>query len=142
MRRTLLRVLLVFDAVTLFLLGVTFIIVPMRVLLLFGFENAPPNIAFIVGAFGTVYATMGVGYLIAAQQPLRNVAWVQVAIARGVAECLFSVYCVLQGIVTFRQAGFSIIFPALVAVGCLVLYPRPEPPAPEPMPQSGGAGQG
>jgi hypothetical protein len=139
MRRTLLRALLVFDAVTLFLLGTTFIIAPMRALLLFGFGDAPRNIAFILGAFGTVYATMGIGYLIAAQQPLRNVAWVQVAIARGVAESLFSAYCVLQGVVTFRQAGFSIILPALVAVGCLALYPRPEPPAPEPSAQPNGA---
>ena len=141
MRRTLLRTLLIFDAVVLFLLGAVFIFAPGRSLSLFGFNSTPPGIAFILGVFGTVYATMGIGYVIAAQNPMRNVAWVQVAIARGAAESLFSLYCVLQGVVTSRQAGFSIVFPALIALGCLVLYPRPELPASEPASQPANAGK-
>lgn len=131
MRRTLLRALLVLDAAALILIGAVFIFAPARALLAFGFLNAPANINFIIGTFGTVYATMGIGYVYAAQNPMRNVAWVQVAIARGAAECLFSIYAVATGIVTFRQAGFSIVFPALIAIGCLLLYPTPEPPPTE-----------
>ena len=133
MRRSLLRLLLVLDAAALLLVGVGFMLVPTRALVLFGFNDAPAGMAFVVGVFGTVYATMGIGYIFAAQNPMRNIAWVQVAIARGAAESLFSIFCVLQGIVTFRQAGFSIVLPALVAIGCAVLYPRPElPPADSP----------
>ena len=131
MKRTLLRMLLMFDAVILFLLGGAFMFVPGRMLILFGFHNTPPGIAYVVGVFGSVYATMGIGYVFAAQSPLRNVAWVQVGIARGVAESLFSLVCVVQGWVSFAQAGFSIVVPALLGVGYALLYPRPAPPAAE-----------
>src|SRR5689334_20582636 len=107
MRRVMLRTLLVLDAAILFLLGGAFMVVPGRMLLLFGFHGAPPSIAYIVGVFGSVYFTLGIGYVLAAQNPLRNVVWVQVAIARGTAECLFSLLCVAQGIVSFRQASLS-----------------------------------
>jgi len=129
MRRTLLRLVLILDAAALFLIGAIFVVAPARALVLFGFPNAPANISFIIGTFGTVYATMGIGYVLAAQNPMRNIAWVQVAIARGAAECLFSIFCVVQGVVTFRQAGFSIVLPALIAIGCVLLYPRPELPS-------------
>ncbi len=142
MRRTLLRLLLVLDAAALLLIGAIFIFTPARALQLFGFTDAPANITFIIGTFGTVYATMGIGYIFAAQNPMRNVAWVQVAIARGAAECLFSLYCVFQHIATFRQAGFSIILPALVAIGCLLLYPRPELPPGEPEVSAAGPAPG
>ena len=128
MRRTLLRLLLILDAAALFLIGAIFIAFPARALSLFGIPSETANMHFVIGIFGTVYATMGIGYLFAAQNPMRNIAWVQVAIGRGIAESLFSIFCVVQGIATFRQAGFSMIVPALVAVGCIVLYPRPELP--------------
>jgi hypothetical protein len=131
MRRMLLRVLLMFDAVLLLLLGGVFMFMPGRMLVLFGFQNIPSGFAYVVGIFGAVYATMGIGYLLVAQNPLRNVAWVQVGILRGTAESLFSLFSMAQGLVTFRQAGFSLVVPGLLAVGYALLYPRPKPPAPE-----------
>ena len=76
-------------------------VIPVRVLLLFGFGSTTPGLTFLLGAFGTVYATMGIGYIFAARSPMRNIAWIQVAIARGTAESLFSLYCVATGMVTF-----------------------------------------
>src|SRR4051812_25702380 len=101
MKRTLLRALLILDAAALILIGAVFIVAPARALVAFGFLNAPANMNFIIGTFGTVYLTMGIGYVYAAQNPMRNIAWVQVAIARGAAECLFSIFCVATGVVSF-----------------------------------------
>ena len=131
MKRSLLRLLLMLDAATLLIVGIAFIVAPARCLALFGFENAPANITFIVATFGVVYATMGIGTVLAAQSPVRNAAWVQVAIVRGIGECLVSAMYVLQGVVTWRQGGLTIVLPAAVAVGCLALYPKPEIPPPD-----------
>jgi len=129
MKYTLLRALLVFDAAVLLLLGGAFMFVPGRMLILFGFNSVPTGINYVVGLFGVVYATLGIGYALAARSPLRNVAWVQVAIARGTVESLFSLVCVMQGWVSFRQAGFSFVLPGLLAVAYVLLYPRPKPVA-------------
>lgn len=127
MKTLLLRGLLWLDAVVLVGLGVGFVFAPGRMLNLFGFADASARIAFILGVFGTVYATLGVGYALAARHPLRNQLWVQIAIGRAVAECLFGVVAVSQGMVGWRQAGFGIVVPAFFAVGYALLYPRPDP---------------
>jgi hypothetical protein len=129
MRRQLLRVILILDAAALVLLGAAMIVVPDRTLALFGIVDAPGSVRFIIGSFGAVYITMGAGYVIAAQTPMRCISWIQIGIARATAECLFGVVAVIQGYVTFRQAGAAIVLPGLVAVAFVLLYPRPELPS-------------
>ena len=73
------------------------------------------------------YKDTVVGTMAAAQDPLRHVVWIQVGIARGAAECLLGLVCLLRGTVTFPQAGFGIIVAGLVAIAYVVLYPRAEP---------------
>jgi hypothetical protein len=68
---------------------------------------------------------MGLGYGMAAADPRRHVAWVQVGIARGVLECVVGAVYLARGIVTFQQAGFGIAIAAFVAVAYVALYPRP-----------------
>jgi len=68
---------------------------------------------------------MGIGYAVAAINPIHHVIWVQVGIARGALECLLGLVYLARGTVTFQQAGFGIILAGLMAFGYLVLYPRP-----------------
>ncbi len=122
-----LRILLVLDSAVLFLLGFAFIFAPKQVALAFQVKDLPEVVDYIIGLWGCVFATMAIGYLVAATNPIRNVAWIQVGIARGALECLFGLVCVARGIVTFGQAGFGIIVAGLVAVAYVILYPRQEP---------------
>jgi hypothetical protein len=119
-----LRVLLLLDAGVLFLLGVLLLFMPTQVALAFRFENLPPGVDYLVGLWGCALATMAMGYVAAAQNPVRNVVWVQVGIARGVLECLLGLVSVGRGIVTPQQAGAGIVVAGCIAAAYLVLYPR------------------
>ena len=124
MKFSLLRNLLLLDAAVLFLLGALLIFAPKQVELAFQFKELPAGVSYIIGTWGCVFATMGIGYVVAATNPIRHVVWVQVGIARGVLECILGLVYVARGIVTFRQAGFGIIVAALISIAYIALYPR------------------
>ena len=117
---------MVMDAVVLTGLGVIFIAVPRRVLVAFHFQNLPQGVDYMLGLWGCVFATLGLGYVLAAVAPRRNVLWVQMAIARGVLEIVFGISCALRKVVTWEQASFGIFTAVFIAAAYLVLYPRKE----------------
>ena len=125
MKMTMLRNLLLLDAAVLFLLGALLIFAPVQVELAFKFKDLPPGVSYIIGLWGCVFATMGLGYAVAATNPIRHVVWVQVGIARGALECLLGLVYLARGTVTFQQAGFGIVVAGMMALGYLALYPRP-----------------
>jgi hypothetical protein len=134
MKLTLLRNLLVLDAAVLFLLGALLIFLPTQVELAFHFQGLPVGVAYIIGLWGCAMATMGLGYVVAATNPIRHVVWVQVGIARGAAEVVLGLICLVRGTVTFQQAGFGIVIAGLMSLGYLLLYPR--------QPRLDGGGEG
>jgi hypothetical protein len=126
MKLSLLRYLLVIDALVLFLLGALLILAPGQVERAFHFQDLPPAISYIIGLWGCVFATLAVGYLVAATDPLRHVVWVQVGIARGLMECALGLVYLARGVVTFQQAGFGLVVAALITIAYIVCYPRPQ----------------
>ena len=64
-----LRVLLVLDAVVLFLLGALLILAPRRVEFAFQFKDLPEGVSYIIGLWGCVLMTMAIGYAVAAADP-------------------------------------------------------------------------
>lgn len=127
MKQTLLRNLLVLDAAVLFLLGALLIVVPRQVEVAFQFNDLPQGVSYIIGLWGCVLATLALGYAVAARDPVRHVAWVQVGIARGALEFIVGAVYLARGIVTFQQAGFGIVVAALITLAYVVLYPRKSP---------------
>ena len=121
-----LRLCLVLDSAVLFLLGAVCIFAPGQVELAFGFKNLPVGVNYIIGLLGCVFATLAIGYCVAATDPVRHVAWVQVGIARGALEAILGIVYVAMGTVTFQQAGFGIVIAGLMAVAYLALYPCPK----------------
>lgn len=124
MKLKLLRFLLLADAVILFLLGALFIGAPGKVELAFKFHDLPDAVGYLIGLWGCVFATMAIGYAVAASNPLKHRIWVQIGIARGALECALGLIYLARGIVTFQQAGFGIIVAGLMALAYVVLYPR------------------
>ena len=124
MKLLLLRYLLFIDAAVLFLLGALLIFAPSQVERAFHFQDLPPAIGYIIGLWGCVFATLAVGYVVAATDPLRHVVWVQVGIARGVLECVLGLVYLARGIVTFQQAGFGLLVAALISIAYILCYPR------------------
>jgi hypothetical protein len=121
-----LRMLMVMDAVVLTGLGILFIAVPHRILAAFHFQNLPQGVDYLIGLWGCVFATIGLGYALAAVAPRRNVLWVQMGIARGVLEAVFGIACGLRGVVTWEQVSFGIFTAVCIAAAYLVFYPRKE----------------
>ena len=124
MKLKLLRLLLLADAAILFLLGALFIGAPGKVELAFKFHDLPEAVGYLIGLWGCVFATMAIGYAVAASNPLKHRIWVQVGIARGALECALGLVYLARGIVTFQQAGFGIIVAGLMALAYVALYPR------------------
>ena len=79
------------DAAVLFLLGALLILAPAQVERAFQFQDLPPAVGYMIGLWGCGVATLSIGYMVAATDPLRHVVWVQVGIARGVLECALGV---------------------------------------------------
>jgi len=125
MRLSLLRNLLLLDAAVLLVLGALLIFAPQQVETAFHFKDLPPGVNYIIGLWGCVFATMAIGYFVAASNPIRHAIWIQIGIARGAIECLLGLVYVARGVVTFSQAGLGIIVAAFIAVAYLALYPRP-----------------
>ena len=124
MKLTPLRYLLMLDAAVLFLLGALLIFAPGQVERAFHFQDLPAAVGYMIGLWGCVFATLGIGYVVAATDPLRHVVWVQVGIARGALECILGIVYLARGIVTFQQAGFGVVVAGLMAVAYVALYPR------------------
>jgi hypothetical protein len=118
---------LVVDAAVLFLLGLLLIFAPRQVANAFQFQNLPAGVDYLIGMWGCVVTTLALGYVAAAEDPVRHVIWVQVGIARGTLECLFGLVSAVRGIVTFPQASLGIILSGLMAIAYVLLYPRQQP---------------
>jgi hypothetical protein len=124
MRLSFLRYLLLIDAAVLILLASLFLFAPRQVERAFGFHDLPAAVSYIIGLWGCVLGTLAIGYVAAAQNPVRHRIWIQVGIARGALECLLGFVYLARGIVSFQQAAFGIIVAACISIAYLVLYPR------------------
>jgi hypothetical protein len=78
-------------------------------------------VSYIIGLLGCVFATMGIGYIAAALDPIRHIVWVQVGIARGTLECLLGLVYLARGLVTFSQAGVGILLAAIISLAYVAL---------------------
>ncbi|MCX6926624.1 MAG: hypothetical protein NT154_25960 [Verrucomicrobia bacterium] len=135
MRLFLLRGLLLLDAAVLFLLGGLLIFTPTQVEKAFHFQDLPPAVAYLIGMWGCLMATMGFGYLVAATHPLRYRVWINIGIIRGALEFVLGVFYLARGIITFQQAGLGTLVAGLLAMAYVGLYPRlPRPVVPSPTP--------
>lgn len=134
MKLTRLSNLLLLDAALLLLLGGALIFAPARSETLFGFAGLPSGVHYILGLWGCMMATMGLGYIVAAGNPLRHLVWVQVGIARGALECVLGAICLARGVVGAQQAGLGITVGAFITIAYLVAYPRTKRPDEKPAP--------
>jgi hypothetical protein len=124
MRISFLRYLFLVDAGVLAVVGALLIFVPRQIENLFGFHELPAAVSYLIGLWGCVLASLALGYIVAAANPVRHRVWAQVGIARGVLECVLGIFYLAQGIVTFHQAGFGVVVAFLITMAYLILYPR------------------
>ena len=125
MRLLLLRGLLIADAAVLFLLGGLLIFEPVQVEKSFHFQDLPAAVAYLIGMWGCVMATMGFGYLVAATHPMRHRVWINIGIIRGALESVLGIFYLARGTVTFQQAGFGTLLAGFDGAGLRGAVPAP-----------------
>lgn len=122
-RMDLLSLFLRLDAGVLLMIGLMLIVAPRQIEQVFQFKDLPPAVSYLIGLWGCVFASMAIGYWVAATNPFRHVVWVQVGIARGALECFLGAVYLARGIVTWQQGGFGLIVAAFITLAYVVLYP-------------------
>jgi len=138
-----LRAVLVADALVLVILGVLLIIAPEQMFGWFGMQGMPPGAYYLVGMWGALMATMGLGYALASGRPGASQAWVMTGIIRAVLEVGVSAAYIAGGTVNLRNSGLGMSLALFFAIAYLALYPRSgdEQAALEPRSRRGQAGE-
>lgn len=124
MKSSLLRGLMLFDAMVLLVLGCFLVFAPALIQGVFQFREMPPAVNYLLGLWGCALVSLGCGYLVAARHPVRQIIWVQIGIARGIFECAVGLIWLARGLVTWPQVGFGVVTAGLMAASYLALYPR------------------
>ncbi len=124
MKLSLLRTLLLLDAVVLAVLGILFIFMPQRVATFFHFTDLPTSVAYLIGLWGCVMLSLAAAYAIVSRDPISHRLWIDIGIVRALLEAILGAVSIARGTVNFSQAGFGIIVAAVLAVAYIALYPR------------------
>jgi hypothetical protein len=124
MKTSLLRTLLLLDAVVLAVLGVLFIFMPHRVATYFHFTDLPQSVGYLIGLWGCVMLSLAAAYAIVSRDPIQHRLWIDIAIVRALLEAILGAVYIARGTVNFSQAGFGIVVAAALALAYVILYPR------------------
>ena len=98
-----------------------YIIVPQQMLA--GFQNGPSYLPYFLMLIGNAWIVCSVFVIIAARDPLKNIMWLQAAIAWSLLDLITAAYFIIRGIVPFNQAGIVLIINIIFIVAFLILYP-------------------
>lgn len=124
MKLSLLRALLLLDAVVLASMGVLLIFTPYRIATFFHFTDLPASVAYLIGLWGCVTLSLAAAYALVSRDPIHHRLWIDVGIVRALLEAILGAVLIARGTVNFSQAGFGTILAAVVALAYILLYPR------------------
>ena len=105
------------------LLGLGLVFIPGKLLSASGLENVPSYVLWFELIIGIATIVPSFFYILAAQDPLKHIMWVQFAIVWSFFDLIANLYFVFRGIITFNMAGFVIIIDIIFMVALLILYP-------------------
>ena len=118
-----LRVVMIIWATISILLGLVYIFMPTQFADMVGFEHGPISTLYLLAMLGVTFVAIGAFLIIAARDPLKNILWVQFAIAWAVLAVAIEAYSIGRGFVSFAQIGTGVIIDSVFAVALLALYP-------------------
>ena len=119
-----LKVLLIIWSATGILLGLAFLIVPEQLGAMQGYERGPEYVPYFLAMLGIGMIVPAVFIIIAMTQGLlKNILWVQMAMAWAILIVAIDVYSVIMGFVTFNQVMMGIIIDGSFFIAFMALYP-------------------
>jgi hypothetical protein len=120
-----LKILIIIWAATGILLGLGMVFAPQQMGAMMGYETeGPAYILYLLASIG-VMLIMSSSFLIAAmtRDLLKNILWVQFAIAGAIISVAVAAYSMLMGFVSFEQVGVGIIVDGAFFIAFMALYP-------------------
>lgn len=119
-----LKILVIIWAALGILMGLWMIFAPEQLAEMQGYEQGPEYVLYLLASLG-VFLIVSKAFIIVAvtRDLLKNILWVQMAIALAIFMVAVGVYSICRGFVTFEQAGVGTIIEAVFAVAFLALYP-------------------
>jgi len=120
-----LKILIIIWAAISILMGLGLVFMPQQLGAMQGYETeGPAYILYLLASLG-VFMIVTSSFIIAAvcRDILRNILWVQFAIAGAIFSVAVAVYAMLMGFVTFQQVGPGIIIDGAFFIAFMALYP-------------------
>ena len=119
-----LKVLLIIWAATGILLGLAFLFVPEQLGAMQGYETGPAYIPYFLAMLGIGMIVPSVFIIVAMTRDLlKNILWVQMAIAWAILLVAVDVYAVMMGFVDFSQVMMPVIIDGAFFIAFMALYP-------------------
>lgn len=105
--------------------GLGMIFVPQQMGAMMGYDvPLLTYVPYLLASLGICLVVVKAFIIVAATRDLlKNILWVQFAIAGAIFTVAVAVYSMLMGFVAFEQVGMSIIIDGAFAVAFLALYP-------------------
>ncbi len=105
------------------LCGLAFILIPRQMGDMLGYEAGPEYVPYLLGLLGAGFIATSFFIIVAARDPLSQIAWVKLAILMSSLSAIIGLYSIMRGFVDFGQAGMGTIIDAVFTVVFLALYP-------------------
>ena len=105
------------------LFGLAYIFIPTQLGNMFGYEQGPVYIKYMLAGLGVCIIAPSVFLIAAARDPIRHIYWVKFAILWAILTIVIALYSTIRGYVGFDKTGMEIIMNAIFLVAFLVFYP-------------------
>ena len=118
-----LKIAMIAWAVIGILFGLGFLLAPNQLVAGFGVSLAPSYVQYFLTLLGNVYTVSGIFVILAARDPLKQILWLQFAIASSLLDMIAALVFIVRGNLTFSQVGITFILNIFLVVAFLFLYP-------------------
>ena len=105
------------------LAGLSWIIIPVQAIEMYGFEQLSDYVRWFMALGGSSFVAAGVWVIIAARDPLRHISWVKFVILKSLLFVAVTAYSIIRGYVDFSQVGVMLIAFTVLAAAFLAFYP-------------------
>jgi hypothetical protein len=105
------------------LFGLAMIIIPDQLRDWFNMEQGPDITYWFITLLATTWIVVGVFFIMAARDVIKNILWVKFAIAHAIIDAVATLYVILRDYADFSQVGIGLIIHVVFAILLLIFYP-------------------
>jgi hypothetical protein len=119
-----LRITLAIIGVVQVFFGLPFVVAPGLYSVVLHLSSAPAWTTWFFVMNGARFLAMGYGMFLAARDPIKHIAWIQVMIGIQALDWLGTMYCLATGAISLAQATDAPFLPVVFIGALLLWYPR------------------